>query len=102
MFHVLQLLSWTFWQKGVNYFEQRFDTILEDVSVSKTIVLSISINQETSYKYYGNPTRVTKFKVAVNMANHNSLMNLKPLIPLKEGIKHLHRKLRVRHLTHLF
>ena len=54
-------MKWSaFDQKGVIYIW--LDAILEDVSVTKTIVLFKNINQKTSIfqcsKIYGNPTNV--------------------------------------------
>ena len=70
----------------MNYFWQSVDAILEDVPTAKTIVWCYTINQKTfifqcSKNYgIGNPTLVTKFKVAENMAESNSRMkkNLTP------------------------
>ena len=76
---------WAFWQKGVSYFWQSVDAILEHVSVAKTNGWCYIINWKTSIfqcsKNYGNPIRETNFKVAVNVANPNSLMK-KTLVPL--------------------
>ena len=69
---------WAFSRKGVNYFWQSVDAILKHVSVAKTNVWCEGINQKISifqcFKNYGNPTRETNFKIAVNVANPNSLM----------------------------
>ena len=66
-------------QKGVIYFWQSVGAILKDVSVAKTIAWGKNINQKTSTfhcsEIYSNPTNVTQYKVAVNMANLKSLMN---------------------------
>ena len=52
-----------FGQKGVIYFWQSVDAILEDVYVAEAIVWFKNINQKTSIflcsKIYGNPTYVT-------------------------------------------
>ena len=51
--------------------------ILEDVPVAETIVWCYNINLKTIIfqlsKNYGSPTRVTRLKVAPNMADANSL-----------------------------
>ena len=65
-----------FWQKTgffKSYFWQRIDAILEDVSGDEAVVECLTINFKTTIfhhsKYYGSPTRVTKLKVASNMAD---------------------------------
>ena len=45
-FELDKILS--FWQKASNYFCQSVDAILEEVSVVKTFVWCLSINQKTS------------------------------------------------------
>ena len=66
----------------VNHFEQRFDAILEDVSVTETIVWCYIINLKTIIfqcsKNYGTPTRVTRLKVAPNMADPISFNENRP------------------------
>ena len=61
-----------FGQKGVIFFWQTVDAILEDIVWCK------NINQKTSIfqcvKIYSDPTNVTKYKVAVNMVNPKSLL----------------------------
>ena len=68
---------WAIWQKWVNYFWFNV-SILEDVSLAETIVWCKDINQTISIfqcsKNDGNPTHVTKCKVAVNMVDANNLM----------------------------
>ena len=60
-----------------NHFWQRVDTILEDVSVAEVIGLYWTINLKTIIfqcsKNFGNPTLVTRLKVAPNMADPISL-----------------------------
>ena len=60
-----------------NNFWQSLDAILEDVSVTEAIVWCYNINSKTIIfqcsKNYGTPTRVTKLKVASNMADPISL-----------------------------
>ena len=57
---------WAFWRKMVNHFWQSVDAILEDVSVTKTIVWCWTINLKIIIfhcsKNYGSPTRVTRLK----------------------------------------
>ena len=61
----------------VNNFWQSVDAILEDVSKTETIVWCLDINSKTAIfqcsKNYGTQTRVTRLKVAPNMANPISL-----------------------------
>ena len=64
----------------VNNFWQDVDAILEEVSVTETIINSKTIVFQCSQSY-GTPTRVTRLKVAPNMAdpislNENFLYNL--------------------------
>ena len=71
-------------KKMVNYFWQNVDAILEDVSVTKTIVWCWTINIKTIIfqcsKNYGSPTRtrVSRLKVAPNMADPISLNEKRP------------------------
>ena len=64
----------------VNNFWQSVDAILEDFSVTETIVWCKNINIKTTIfqcsTKYGSSTRVTGLKVALNMADPISL-NLK-------------------------
>ena len=66
-----------FWQKMVNNFWQSVDAIMEDVPVTETIVWCQNIDLKTIIfqcsKNYGSPTRVTRLKVAPNMADPISL-----------------------------
>ena len=61
----------------VNNFWQSVDAILEDVPVTETIVWCKNIDSKTIIfqcsKNYGTPTRVTRLKVAPNMADPISL-----------------------------
>ena len=61
----------------VNNFWQSADAILEYVSVTKTIVWCLNINSKTIIfqcsKSYGSSTRVTRLKVAPNIADPISL-----------------------------
>ena len=59
-----------------NHFWQRFDAILDDVSLAKTMLnywfeLKTVVFQRS--KIYGTPTLVTRLKVAPNMADPISL-----------------------------
>ena len=64
-------------KKTVNNFWQSNDAILEDVSVTETIVWCQNINSKTIIfqcsKNYGSLTRVTRLKVAPIMADPISL-----------------------------
>ena len=66
----------------VNHFWQSVNAILEDVSVTKTIVLCLTIILKTIIfqysKNYGSPTPVTRLKVASNMADPISLNEKRP------------------------
>ena len=66
----------------VNHFWQSVDAILEDVSVTETIVRCLIFNLKSIIfqysKKYGNPTRVTRLKVAPNMENPISLNEKRP------------------------
>ena len=57
----------------VNHFWQSVDAILDDVSVTETIVWRQTIDLKTIIfqcsKNYGNPTRVTRLKLAPKMAD---------------------------------
>ena len=61
----------------VNHFWHSVDAILEDISVTETIVWCQNINSKTIIfhcsKNYSSPTRVTRLKVAPNMADPISL-----------------------------
>ena len=61
----------------VNNFWQSVHVILENVSVTETIVWCLTINLKTIIfqcsKNYGSPTHITRLKVAPNMADPNSL-----------------------------
>ena len=61
----------------VNHFWQSVDTILEEVSVTETIVWCQTINLQTTIcqcsKNYGIPTPVTRLKVVPNIANPISI-----------------------------
>ena len=61
----------------VKHFLQSVDAILEDVSVTETIVWCWNINLNTTIfqfsKNYGCPTRVTRWKNAPNMVDPTSL-----------------------------
>ena len=60
-----------------NHFWQSADAILEDVSVAETIVQCKNINFQTTIfqcsKNYSSLTRVTRLKVAPNMADPISI-----------------------------
>ena len=65
-----------FWQNGFffnKHFWQRFDAILEDISVAEIIVQCKTIILKTitfqCAKNYGSQTLVTKLKIAPNMAD---------------------------------
>ena len=62
----------------VNHFWQSVDAILDDVSVIEKIVWCQTINLKTIIfqcsKNYDSPTRVTRLKLAPDMADPNSLM----------------------------
>ena len=66
-------------KKMVNHFWQ---SVLEDVPVTETIVWCKTINLKTIIfqcsKNHGSPTRVTRLKVAPNMANPISLNEKRP------------------------
>ena len=71
---------WAIWQKTgflKNHLWQSVDTILGDASVHVAETIIVSINMTTtifqSSKNYGSPTRVTRLKVALNMADPISL-----------------------------
>ena len=55
--------SLAFGQKGVTYFWQSLDAILEDISVPKKFFNAKNVNQKTSifhcFKIYGNSTNRT-------------------------------------------
>ena len=61
----------------ISNFWQSVDAILEDVSVTETIVWCLSINLKAFIfqcsKKYGTLTLVTRLKVAPNMADPTSL-----------------------------
>ena len=64
-------------KKMVNHFWQSVDAILEDVPVTETIVWCLTNNLKPiifqGSKNYGSPTRVTRLKFALNMADPISL-----------------------------
>ena len=72
----------------VNHFWQRVDAILEDVSVTETIVRCQTINLNTiifqSSENYGSPTSVTRLNVAPNMADPISLNEKKRLLKWRQ------------------
>ena len=62
------------WQKGVHYFWQSVNAILEEVYVVKTIAdakLLINISIFQYFKNYSSPTPVTRLKVVVNMVDQS-------------------------------
>ena len=65
-------------EKMVNHFWQSVDAILENVSVTETIVWCLTINVKIIIfqcsKNYGSPTRVTRLNIAVNLTDTISLM----------------------------
>ena len=71
-----------FFEKMVNHFWQRIDAILEDFSVTKTIVWCWTINSQNIIfqcsKNYGSRTNVTRLKVAINTAHPISLNEKRP------------------------
>ena len=75
-------IFWTLWQKMVNHFWQSVDAISEDVPVTEIIVWWLNINLKTLIfqcsKNYGSPTRVTRLKVASNIANPINLKEKRP------------------------
>ena len=77
MIHTTKNLE-LFDKKGINYFWQSLDAILEEVTVAKTIIWCSTINKKTSifqcFKNYISPTHVTRLKVAVSMADPISIM----------------------------
>ena len=66
----------------VNHFWQSVDAILEDVSVTETIVWCYGIDLKTIIfqcsKIYGSPTRVTGLNVAPFIADPISLNKKRP------------------------
>ena len=62
----------------VNHFWRSVDAILEDVSVTETIIWCLTIDLKIIIfqcsKNYGSPTRVPRLKIAVNLTDTISLM----------------------------
>ena len=62
----------------VNHVWQSVDAIFEDVSVTETIVWFLNTTIFYCFKKYFSPTRVTRLKVAPNMADLISLNGKRP------------------------
>ena len=101
----IQNFDSAFWQKMVNHFWQSVDAILEDVYhiyVTETITvwcqtINLMAVMFQCSQNYGSPTRVTRLKVAPNMADPSSLNeNRLYTYPNTSGLRALAREGRAR------